>query len=78
MAVAKISLWLQEKLQLWNLDAQRDWWHAKDYVEAMWLMLQQDKADDYVLATNETHTVREFIDVAFSEVDINRHATGLI
>lgn len=69
-AVSRIKLGLQSKLYLGNLDAKRDWGHAKDYVEGMWLMLQQEKADDFVLATNETHTVREFIDVAFSEVDI--------
>jgi GDPmannose 4,6-dehydratase len=69
-AVARIKLGLQSKLYLGNLNAKRDWGHAKDYIEGMWLMLQQDKADDYVLATNETHTVREFINVAFKEVDI--------
>lgn len=67
-AVAKISLGLQEKIFLGNLDAQRDWGHAKDYIEGMWLMLQQDKADDYVLATGVTHTVRYFVDLAFKEV----------
>ncbi len=59
-ALAKIKLGLDEKLYLGNLDAKRDWGYAKDYVEGMWLMLQQDKPDDYVLATNETHSVREF------------------
>ena len=67
-AVAAIKLGLQEKLYIGNLDAKRDWGHAKDYVEAMWLMLQQNKPDDYVLATGESHTVREFIESAFSEI----------
>lgn len=69
-AVARIKLGLQSKMYLGNLDAKRDWGHAKDYIEGMWLMLQQDKPDDYVLATNETHTVREFIETAFDEVGI--------
>ena len=67
-AVAEIYIWLKKKLSLWNLNAKRDWWHAKDFVEWMWLMLQQDKPDDYVLATGETHTVREFVDWAFGVV----------
>lgn len=61
MTVAKIYLWLEDKLYLWNLDAKRDWWHAKDYVEAMYLMLQQNKPDDYVIATWESNTVRDFV-----------------
>lgn len=69
-AVASIIAGKQEKLSLGNLDAKRDWGFAGDYVEGMWLMLQQDKPDDYVLATNETHTVREFVELAFKEVDI--------
>ncbi len=69
-AVAKIKLGLQKKMYLGNLDAKRDWGHAKDYVEGMWRMLQQDKPDDYVLATGETHPVREFIELAFNLVDI--------
>ena len=69
-AVAKIKLGLQKKMYLGNLDAKRDWGHAKDYVEGMWRMLQQNKADDYVLATGETHPVREFVTLAFNEVDI--------
>jgi GDPmannose 4,6-dehydratase len=69
-AVAAIHLGLQEKLYLGNLDAKRDWGHARDFVEGMWLMLQQDKPDDYVLATGETHTVREFVERAFAEVGI--------
>ncbi len=68
MAVAKISLWLQEKLQLWNLDAQRDRGHAKDYVEAMWLMLQQNKPDDFVISTWVANTVRNFVNWSFEEV----------
>lgn len=62
--LARIKLGLDEMLYMGNLDAKRDWGYAKDYVEGMWMMLQQDKPDDYVLATNETHTVREFIEVA--------------
>ena len=70
-AVARIKLGVQDVLELGNLDAKRDWGHAKDYVKAMWLMLQQDKADDYVIATNETRTVREFVERAFKHVDID-------
>ena len=69
-AVAKISKGLQDCLKVGNIDAKRDWGHAKDYVHGMWLMLQQDKCDDYVLATGETHTVREFIEKAFNHADI--------
>src|SRR5687767_168174 len=65
-AVARIKAGLQDKLYLGNLDAQRDWGYAKEYVEAMWLMLQQEKPDDYVIATGETHSVREFVEAAFS------------
>ena len=64
-AVARIKFGVQEVLELGNLDAKRDWGHAKDYVRAMWLMLQQDEADDYVIATNETRTVREFVERTF-------------
>ena len=64
----RIQLGLQDKLYLGNLDAKRDWGHARDYVEGMWLMLQQDEPDDYVLATGETHSVREFVELAFAEV----------
>jgi GDP-mannose 4,6-dehydratase len=70
-AVARIKLGVQDVLELGNLDAKRDWGHAKDYVKAMWLMLQQDKADDYVIATNETRTVREFVETAFKHVGID-------
>jgi GDPmannose 4,6-dehydratase len=69
-AVAAIALGMQDCLYMGNLDAQRDWGHAKDYVEAMWLMLQQEKPDDYVVATGVTTPVREFIKMAFSEVGI--------
>ena len=68
-AVAAIELGLQERLYLGNLDAKRDWGHARDYVEGMWRILQQDQPDDYVLATGETHTVREFVELAFACVD---------
>lgn len=70
MAVAKITKGLQNKLVLGNLDAKRDWGFAKDYVEGMWLMLQQESPDDFVLATGETHTVRRFVELAFQEVGI--------
>ena len=70
-AVARIKHGLQEHLELGNMDSKRDWGHAKDYVRGMWLMLQQEKADDYVLATNETRTVREFVEVAFKYVGID-------
>ena len=69
-AVAAIRQGKQERLYLGNLDAQRDWGHARDYVEGMWLMLQQDGPDDYVLATGECYRVREFVDMAFREVGI--------
>ena len=67
-AAAAIHLGIQDKLYLGNLDAKRDWGHAKDYVEGMWRILQQDKPQDYVLAMNETHTVREFVELAFAEL----------
>ena len=63
--VAKIALGIEKDLHLGNLDAKRDWGYAPDYVESMWLMLQQDKSDDYVIATNETHSVKEFVELAF-------------
>ena len=66
-AVASIHHGYQSRLYLGNLDSKRDWGHARDYVEAMWLMMQQDKPDDYVIATGETHTVREFVELAFAE-----------
>lgn len=69
-AVAKIALGLQERLYLGNLDAQRDWGHAKDYIEAMWLILQQDAPEDFVIATGKTTKVREFVRLAFLQVGI--------
>ena len=69
-AVARIHKGLQDKLYLGNLDAKRDWGHAKEYCEAMWLMLQEDKPDDYVVATGKTHTVRKFVELAFSNIGI--------
>ncbi|PIR48220.1 GDP-mannose 4,6-dehydratase [Candidatus Peregrinibacteria bacterium CG10_big_fil_rev_8_21_14_0_10_55_24] len=69
-AIAHIVEGLQDKLYLGNLDAKRDWGYAKEYVEAMWLMLQQDKPDDFVIATGETHTVREFLEEAFSHANL--------
>jgi GDPmannose 4,6-dehydratase len=68
-AVAAIEVGLQERLYIGNLNAMRDWGHARDYVEGMWRMLQQDEPDDYVLATGETHSVREFIELAFACID---------
>ena len=70
-AVAQIKAGLQHKLFLGNLDAKRDWGYAKEYVEAMWLMLQQEKPDDYVIATGETHSVQEFLEEAFSHVGLD-------
>jgi GDPmannose 4,6-dehydratase len=70
-AIARIVAGQQQKLYLGNLDSQRDWGYAKDYVRAMWLMLQQDEPDDYVVATNETHSIREFLDLAFGHVNLN-------
>jgi GDPmannose 4,6-dehydratase len=72
-AAAHIKLGLQDKLFMGNLDAKRDWGYAKEYVEAMWLMLQQSEADDYVIATNETHTIRECLDVAFARAGLDWH-----
>jgi GDPmannose 4,6-dehydratase len=69
-AVARIKLGLQKDLRLGNLDAHRDWGYAGDYVKAMWLMLQQEKPDDFVIATGETHSVRELVDTAFAAVDL--------
>jgi len=71
LAAARIKLGLQDKIALGNLDALRDWGYAKDYVEAMWMMLQQDKPDDYVIATGETHTVREFLHEVFDIAGLN-------
>ena len=69
--VAKIKLGLEEHLLLGNLDSKRDWGYSPDYVESMWMMLQQDKPDDYVIATGKDHTIREFLDVAFNHVGIS-------
>lgn len=79
MAVASIMAGKQEKLSLGNMDAKRDWGFAGDYVEGMWRILQQDEPKDYVLATNETHTVREFVELAFAEVgvEIEWQGTGV-
>lgn len=75
LAAARIRLGLQDTISLGNLDAKRDWGYAKDYVEAMWLMLQQDKPDDYVIATGETHTVEEFLYEVFAVagLDVKKH-----
>ena len=70
-ALARIKVGLQQKLFLGNLDAKRDWGYAKEYVEAMWLMLQQEKPDDYVIATGETHTIRELLDVSFAHAGLD-------
>lgn len=75
-AVAEIALGMQDKLWLGNLNAQRDWGHAKDYVEAMWLILQQDTAEDFVIATGKTTTVRDFVKMAFAEVGIQLQFKG--
>jgi len=71
IAAARIKKGLQKELYLGNLDAKRDWGYAKEYVEGMWRMLQQDKPDDYVLATNETHTIEDFLTAAFGHVDLD-------
>jgi len=71
IAVARIALGLQDKLVLGNIEAKRDWGFAGDYVDAMWRMLQQDEADDYVISTGETHSVREFLEVAFNHAGIS-------
>jgi GDPmannose 4,6-dehydratase len=70
-AAARIKLGVQDKLRMGNMDAKRDWGHAKDYVEAMWLMLQQDKADDYVVATGQTTSVRDMVNIAFKHVGLD-------
>jgi len=78
-AASRISLGLQEKLYLGNMDAKRDWGYAPDYVKAMWLMLQQDEPGDFVIATGETHTVREFVELSFEEagIDIQWRGKGI-
>lgn len=75
-AVARIKLGLQDCLELGNMDSKRDWGHSQDYVQAMWLMLQQETPDDYVIATNETRTVREFVEKAFNYADIEIEWNG--
>lgn len=70
-AAARIKLGLQKKLYIGNLEAKRDWGYAPEYVEAMWMMLQQDRPDDYAIATGESHSVREFLDEAFSQLDLD-------
>jgi GDPmannose 4,6-dehydratase len=75
-AVAQMALGLQDKLYMGNIDARRDWGHARDYVEAMWLILQQDKPEDFVIATGVTTTVREFIKMAFAEVGVELEFSG--
>lgn len=78
-AVARIKYGVQDCLELGNMDSKRDWGHSKDYVYAMWLMLQQDEADDYVIATNETRTVREFVITAFAKagIEVEFEGTGV-
>jgi GDPmannose 4,6-dehydratase len=75
-AVSRIALGLHDKFYLGNLDAKRDWGHAEDYVELMWMMLQQDKAEDFVIATGVTTTVRDFVRMAFQEVGIELEFVG--
>jgi GDPmannose 4,6-dehydratase len=75
-ALARIKLGLQDRLYLGNLDARRDWGHARDFVEAQWLILQQPRADDYVIATGEQHSVRDFVNAAAAELNIRLHWTG--
>ncbi len=70
-AATRIKLGLQKKLYLGNLDAKRDWGYAKDYVEAMWLMLQQSEPEDFVIATGETHTIRDFLDMVFEQLELD-------
>ena len=76
LAAARIKKGTQEKLYLGNLSAKRDWGYAKDYVECMWLMMQHDVPEDFVIATGEMHTVREFVELAFQEVGINLRWEG--
>jgi GDPmannose 4,6-dehydratase len=77
-AVARIALGRQDQLSLGNLDAKRDWGFAGDYVDAMWRMLQQDEGDDYVVATGETHSIRDFLDVAFAHIGIEEWAKHVV
>ncbi len=75
-AVAKIKYGIMDHLELGNIDAKRDWGHANDYIKAMWLMLQQDTPEDYVIASHETHTVREFVELAFKEIGVDIQWSG--
>jgi GDPmannose 4,6-dehydratase len=75
-AVARIAMGLQSDLWLGNLDSLRDWGHARDYVKAMYLMMQQDKPDDYVIATGEQHSVRDFVELAFAEIGVGLRWQG--
>jgi len=75
-AVASIKLGLQETVRLGNLEAKRDWGYAAEYVEAMWLMLQQDKPDDYVIATGKTYSVKDFVESAFAEIGVKIKWSG--
>ena len=75
--LARIKVGLQNELYLGNLDAKRDWGHARDYVEMQWLMLQQDKPEDYVIATGEQHSVREFVQRCAKLLDLDLHLAGL-
>ncbi|HQH81258.1 MAG TPA: GDP-mannose 4,6-dehydratase [bacterium] len=72
-AAARIKLGLEDEIRLGNIDAMRDWGHSRDYVKAMWLMLQQDEPEDYVIASGESHSVREFLDLAFTHVGLDYH-----
>ncbi|MDB2685876.1 GDP-mannose 4,6-dehydratase [Mariniblastus sp.] len=71
LAAGRIKLGLQDKLYLGNLDSQREWGHAKDYVEGMWLMLQADQAEDFIFATGKPHSIRQFLDYSFGYLDLN-------
>ena len=72
-AAAKIKLGIEKEIRLGNLEAKRDWGHARDYVKAMWLMLQQEEPGDFVIATGQSHSVREFLETSFNYVDLDYH-----
>ena len=72
-AATRIKLGLADKIRLGNVDAMRDWGHSRDYVQAMWLMLQQEQPEDYVIASGESHSVREFLDIAFHHIGLDYH-----
>ena len=78
LGACRNKLGLQDVLYLGNLDSKRDWGYAKDYVEAMWLMLQQDEPDDYVIATGETHSIREMVELAYKELGIHIEWQGRV